>query len=444
MSESLKELKQIAAGCLEQARAKGAQEAAVRAYRVRDVSLQWRDGQVEKVTEATTRGLVVQLYVDGRYSAASSSDLRPEALVQFLEAQIALTRALAPDPFRTLPDPALYAGQAKLDLELADPRYESVTPERRRELAQALETGARSAKGSEHILSISTAVSDTRAEVVRLHSNGFAGERLDTSFALSAEASVKDPDGRRPEDWSAAGVRHLAELPDAAGEGRKAAERALARIGSRKAESAVLTLVLENRSAGRAVSALLGPLSAQSLQQKRSFLDGRVGQAVGSERLHILDDPHVKKGFGSRLWDGEGLAARPMPVFENGLLKNYYIDTYYGKKLGLPPTTAGSSNLAWRLGDKDQHALLAGIQDGIFVTGFLGGNSNGTTGDFSLGVQGFRIRKGVLAEPVGEMNIAGNQNDFWKRLVAVGNDPYPYSALRTPTLVFEGVQFAGA
>ena len=77
------------------------------------------------------------------------------------------------------------------------------------------------------------------------------------------------------------------------------------------------------------------------------------------------------------------------------------------------------------------------------VTGFLGGNSNGTTGDFSLGVQGFRIRRGQIAEPVGEMNISGNHLDFWKRLVAVGNDPWPYSSLRTPTLVFEGVQFAG-
>jgi PmbA protein len=77
------------------------------------------------------------------------------------------------------------------------------------------------------------------------------------------------------------------------------------------------------------------------------------------------------------------------------------------------------------------------------VTGFLGGNSNGTTGDFSLGVRGFAIRGGRLAEPIGEMNVSGNHLELWKRLAAVGDDPYPYSALRTPTLVFEGVQLAG-
>ena len=109
----------------------------------------------------------------------------------------------------------------------------------------------------------------------------------------------------------------------------------------------------------------------------------------------------------------------------------------------MAPTTGGPSNVVWTLGDKDQAALLAAMKEGILVTGFLGGNSNGLTGDFSLGVQGFRVRGGKIAEPVGEMNISGNHLDLWKKLAAVGNDPYPYSSMKTPTLVFEGVQFAG-
>ena len=109
----------------------------------------------------------------------------------------------------------------------------------------------------------------------------------------------------------------------------------------------------------------------------------------------------------------------------------------------MAPTTAGASNLVVKLGTKGQDALLADMKDGIFVTGFLGGNSNGTTGDFSLGVQGFRVRSGKIAEPISEMNISGNHLEFWKKLAAVGNDPYPYSPIRVPTIVFEGVQFAG-
>jgi PmbA protein len=109
----------------------------------------------------------------------------------------------------------------------------------------------------------------------------------------------------------------------------------------------------------------------------------------------------------------------------------------------MAPTTGGRSNLKWALGKTSQKELLADAGDAILVTGFLGGNSNTTTGDFSFGVQGFRVRGGQIAEPVSEMNISGNHLQIWKRLVAVGNDPYPYSSLYSPTLVFEDVAFAG-
>jgi PmbA protein len=437
------ELYATADRCVEVAKAKGAREVAARAYKVRDVSVQWRDGQIEKIGEATTRGVGLQLYVDGRYAAITSSDLRPDALERFIADGVAMTKTLAPDPFRALPDPALYAGQAAVDLQLEDPAYATVSPEQRRRLAQELENAARAVKGADAILSVTTGFSDTRAESVRVHSNGFRGARVDTSFWTSAQVSVKDGDGRRPEDYSAAGVRFLGELPAAATVGREAAERALGRLGAKKGASAVLTMAVESRAAGRLVGFLLGPLGAQALQQKRSFWEGRQGSLVASDKLTLLDDPLLPKGFGSRLFDGEGLAAKRLPLFEKGVLRSYYVDTYYGKKLQMAPTTAGTSNAAWALGDKGKDALLAEMKDGVLVTGFLGGNSNGTTGDFSLGVQGYRVRDGRIAEPVAEMNIAGNHLELWKRLAAVGNDPYAYSTLRTPTLVFEGVQFAG-
>ena len=436
-------MREIAHACVKTAKAKGASEVAARGYKVRDVAVQWRDGKLEQITESTTRGIGLQLYVDGRYSSVSTSDLRPKALEAFIADAVAMTRTLVADPFRSLPEPALYAGQAAVDLKLADPAYTTVTPEMRRELSKELEDAARSVKGAEAILSVTTGFSDTRSESVRVHSNGFEGGRVDTSFWTSAQVTVKDGDGRRPEDWSAAGVRFVGEMPAVAEIGREATRRALARMGASKADSAVLPMAVDARAAGRLVGALLGTLGGQAIQQKRSFLEGKLGTVVGSPKLTLADDPLVVKGLGSRLFDGEGLAARRMPIFESGVLKSYFIDTYYGRKLKMAPTTGGSSNGAWALGDKPQAALLADMKEGILVTGFLGGNSNGTTGDFSFGVNGYRVRNGQLAEPVSEMNISGNQAELWKRLVAVGDDPYPYSAGRTPTLVFEGVQFAG-
>jgi PmbA protein len=422
---------------------KGANEAAAGAYRARHVEVAWRDGRVEKVTEATTRGLGLDLYVDGRYASVSTSDLRPDALERFVEDSVALARTLAPDPHRRLPEPELYRGRPDVDLELEDPTYGELEASARRHMAERAEAAAREVPGAEKILSVTTSASDTRAESALVQTNGFEGTKRGTDFWVGAEVTVKDPDGRRPEEYGASGGRFRAAVEPPEVVGRRAAERALARVGSVKGESAVLPMAVENRAAGRLVAALLGPLAAASVQQRRSYLDGKIGAQVGSPLLDVLDDPLVPRGLGSRLYDSEGIAARRFPVFEKGTLRSYYVDTYYGRKLGMAPTTGRASNLTWALGDRTPAELLAAMGEGILVTGFLGGNSNGTTGDFSFGVRGFRVRRGRVAEPVGEMNVSGNHLELWKRLSAVGNDPYPYSAMCTPTLVFDGVQFAG-
>lgn len=437
------EFRKIARDAVQAAKTSGAQGVSARIAKVREVAVQWRDGQIEQVTESTTRGLGLSLYVDGRFSSVSTSDLRPEAIPPFIEEAVAMTRTLSEDPFRTLPDPDLYADRPTLDLEFADSDHGSLTAARRRELARAVEDAARDVPRADRILSVTTSASDSRSEMFRMTSNGFEGERIDTSFWLSGSVTVQDEDGRRPEDGDFAGGRFLRDMGDPVRVGRSSSERALARLGATKVPSGVMTMVLDNRTAGRLVSALLSPLAASAIQQRRSFLEGRAGEGVGSPLLHLTDDPLIPKGFGSRHFDGEGISSRRLPLFENGALRNYYVDTYYGKKLKMAPTTGSASNLDWRLGSKSQAELIEAAAFGVFVTGFLGGNSNGTTGDYSLGIQGFMIRKGEIAEPVSEMNISGNQLDLWKRLVGIGNDPYELSPLRTPTLVFEGVSFAG-
>ncbi len=442
-----RELLALAETAVRIAKEKGAQGVAAGAGKSREVEVQWRDGALEKITEATSRSVGLQLYVDGRYSSLGTSDLRPEALERFIADAVTLTRTLSPDAHRTLPDPKWYEGVAAIDLELEDPEYGSVTAEMRLREARELEEACRAQRPfgkSPEILSVTTSVSDSLSIGARVHSNGFLGTRRQTSFWTSASATLKDPDGRRPEESGFGGARRVHERPPVADVARQAMERAAGRLGAKKPESAVLPLVLENRVAGRLLGSFLGPASASSLQQKRSVFEGKLGTQIASDKLTIIDEPFVKRGFGSRLWDGDGIAARRFPIVEDGILKNLYVDWYYGRKLGMDPTAGGMSNLEWRYGDRGERELLRDVKDAILVTGFLGGNSNGTTGDFSFGVQGFRVRGGERAESVSELNMSGNHMDVWRRLVAVGNDPYPYSAARTPTLVFDAVQFAGA
>ena len=433
----------IAQSCIAMAKSSGAGDASARAYRVRDVSLDYRDGKVEKISESTTRGVSIQLYVDGRYSSASTSDLRPDALKTFINDSVALAKAIQADPFRTLPDPELYKGQSAVDLQLEDPKYSAVTADEGRKVAKEMHDAARGIKGNEAILSVTSSFSSNLVENWMVTSNGFSGSNRGTSFFVSAQVSAKDSDGRRPEEFDYAGSRVWSGLVDPSAVGVRAAQRTLSRLGAKKSETNAMTVLVDNRAGGRLIGMLGTALMGFSLQQKRSFLEGKLGQPVVSPIVSITDDPLVPKAFGSRKFDGEGIAAKPRVIFEDGVLKAYYIDTYYGRKLKMDPTSGSTSNLTWKLGAKSQKELMADAKDALLITSFIGGNSNSGTGDFSVGVVGFRVRDGVIAEPVSEMNLSGNHLEFWKKLIAVGNDPFPYSSMRTPTLVFENVSVAG-
>ncbi len=204
-----------------------------------------------------------------------------------------------------------------------------------------------------------------------------------------------------------------------------------------------MPMIVENKMAGSSLGPLISALNGSSIQQKQSFLIGKKGEKIGSGLMSILDDPFIVSGRGSRLFDSEGMATKKMPIVENGILKNYYIDTYYGKKLEMEATTGGTTNLVFMPGEKDLEGLLAEIDRGILVTGFNGGNSNGATGDFSYGIEGFLVEKGKLIQPVAEMNITGNFKQLWNDLVAVGKDVDISRSWRLPSLVFDNVDFSG-
>ncbi|HEY2517074.1 MAG TPA: TldD/PmbA family protein [Polyangiaceae bacterium] len=440
----MSDLLDLAGKVVEIARAKGADAARAGAHRTREVEVTWRDGKIENVSEATTRGVWVDLFVDGRFSEVSTSDLRTDALARFVADSVAMARALEKDPFRGLPDRKLYDGRSTADLQVRDPSHEEVTPEQRRLEAQSLEAAARAVEGGSAIVSVTSHVSDKLVESGRAASDGFQGACARTTFNKSVSIACKDADGRRPEDGSWGSARFRADLPSTAQVARDAVLRATGRLGAKKIETSKLTMIVEPRAARRLTTSLLGPMSGGALQQKQSYLDGQLGKRVGSTHFTLVDDPLLPKGLESFPYDSDGFAGKKRTMVEGGILRAYYIDDYYGRKLKTAPTTGEPTNLVFGLGTRGLEALQAEAKEAILVTSFLGGNSNGTTGDYSFGVAGYRIRGGKRAEPVTEMNVAGNQRELWMHLAAVGNDPYVYSGVRAPTLVFEGVTFAGA
>lgn len=436
------ELETIANRTLEGALTRGADGVRVSAFRSRDVAVTYRKGKPDRIVESARRGISLHLYIDGRYTTCSTNDLRDDAVDSFLDRAIAFCRAMEPDPFRVMPDPSLYEGRPDLDLRLHDPAVPGITPDERNAWAAAAESAALEAAGS-NVIQAETTWEDGEGDSVQIHSNGFSGSRRGTSVSGWAEVSLQDEGDKRPEGGWGASTRWRNDMPGPEEVGTKAAEEARVRLGAGKVETGRMTMVLDNRAVRRLLGYLLSAVSGQALQQKRSFLEGARDQPFGSALLDLWDDPFIPAGLSSRLWDGEGITARKMPIFEGGVFRNFYVDTYYGKKLEMSPTTGGGSNLVITPGAKSFAELVADVPRGILVRGFIGGNSNSTTGDFSVGVYGTFIENGELTRPVAEMNLAGNHRELWKRLVAAGNDPWIYGSVRVPTLVFDDVQFTG-
>jgi PmbA protein len=267
--------------------------------------------------------------------------------------------------------------------------------------------------------------------------------RQGTHFSRSVQVTLIDQDGRRPMGWAYTVRRHQAELEAASAIVDRARDMALRQLGAGKLATGKYTLVVDRQSVPRLLGAFLGPLSGAALQQKRSLWDGKLGERIASPLLTIVDEPHKIRGLGSALWDGDGFATHRRAIIEAGVLKTYLIDDYYARKMGVEPTGGSTHNFEWALGTRDADGLVADVGEGVYIDRFLGGNSNGTTGEISMGCAGRVIRGGRLCEPVAEVNLAGHFGEIWQSLVAVGNDPDPNGSAAAPTCVFEGIQLSG-
>ncbi|MFZ5476128.1 MAG: TldD/PmbA family protein [Myxococcota bacterium] len=435
----MSDLLKFAQEAVEKGKAAGAQGVWASASKSRSVDFQHRDGKLEKVQESASRGLNVQVWVDGRYSSASTTDFA--RLDGFLAEVIALTRALQPDPARELPDPKLFEGRAAVELELTDPAVAAVTEdERLAALAEMDQVG----HGHSSVLSVTTGWSTEETWQAMASSNGFAGTHAGTQCWYGCDVTVKDEGDKRPEGWHWVGGRWRAGLPAPKAVAEEALQNAILRLGATKGPTRKGLLIVDPRAGGNLVNRLLSAANAQSVQQGRSFWADRIGKKAVSDKLTVTDDPLLVRGLASRLFDGEGIAAKAMPVIDKGALANLYVDTYYGKKASMSPTTGSPSNRVIAPGKRDLAAVLGAAKQAVYVTSWLGGNHDPTTGDFSLGLRGHLVEKGKVGAPIGEMNVTGNLIDLFAGLVEVGNDPWPYASLRTPTLVFDGVSFSGA
>lgn len=432
--------KKLAQWAMDYALKNGCQAVKLVLYSDSNTSFDLRDAKMDKLQQASESGLSMSLFVDGRFGYYSTNRLDKKELEAFITNGIESTRYLAEDDARALPDASRYYKGGKPDLQLFDNKIYTVNPDDKVAVARA---AAEEVLGKDdRIISVGTSYNDGEKAVYRLTSNGFEGESKSTWFSVSADIAVKGEGEARPSSYWYESALFYDKLPKS-GIGAQALERVLKKLGQKKAASGKYTMVVDPMNAGNLLDPMLSALYGESLQQKNSFLLDRLNTKVGADVLNLMDEPHIIGAKGARYFDSEGVATERRPIFENGVLKTYFIDTYNSRKMGVAPTINSPSLLVLKPGNKNIDGLVADVQKGILVTGFNGGNCNSSSGDFSYGIEGFLIENGKLTQPVNEMNVTGNMITLWASLVAVGNDPRMSSSWRIPSLVFEGVDFSG-
>lgn len=425
---------------IKEARRQGASASEVSVSMEQGLSTTVRQGEVETVEFNRDQGFGITLYVGQSKGSASTTGSGDEAIRETVAAALAIARHASQDEFAGLADATLMARELP-DLDLYHPW--SITPEQAIEQALSCESAAfdfdariRNADG--------TSLNTHQGCRAYGNSNGFIGGYCSTRHSLSC-VMIAESEGQMQRDYFYDVNRIGEALIDPQTIGRRAAERAVRRLGARPIPTCEVPVLFAPELATGLFSHFIAAISGGNLYRKASYLEDALGQTLFPEWLSLDERPHIPRALGSASYDGDGLATYAKPFVENGRLISYVLSTYSGRKLGMPSTAnaGGVHNLFVSHGEEDQAALLRRMGRGLLVTELMGQGLNLVTGDYSRGAGGYWVENGEIQFPVQEVTIAGNLRDMFRQIVAIGCDIETRGNVRTGSVLIERMMVAG-
>jgi len=452
------DLESLAADVVALATKAGATDAEAVAREGDEFSVNVRMGEVETLKDSGSRGLGLRVFLGSRSASTSTSDLTAEGIRQLVEGALALAKVTEEDPFTGLPEAGEF-GALTDDLHLYSDDVYSLSGEQRIAWARRAEAAA---------LAVDTRLTNSdggsfdaaTGRKVLANSRGFVGGYQSSYAGVSAAPVAMDANGTMQRDgwWSSA--RCLAHLESPESIGKEAARRALRRLGARRVATQRVPIVFAPEVARSLVGSIFEAASGDAIWRSASFLAGKLGEKIAATNLTIIDDhtmllPSGMGGFGTSPFDGEGLPSRRTVVVEAGILRNYLLNSYTARKLGMKSTHnasrglagtpgIGCGNLYIEPGTQTAEQIIADVPAGLYVTGLMGFGVNTVTGDYSRGATGLWIENGALTYPVEEVTIAGNLAEMFQNVTAIGSDLEFRGAVASPTLRIDGMTIAGA
>lgn len=411
--------------------------------------VQVRLGALEDVARSEGEDIGLRVFVGQRSATISSSNMNPEILSGLVARAIDMAREAPEDPYAGLaPEERLLKGDLP-DLDADDGL--DPEPEALRAAALECEDAARAVPGVTN--SEGAGASAGRSIFALATSHGFAGVKSASGYGISASVLAGEGDAKeRDYDWSSS--RHHADLDNASAVGKRAGERAVGRVNPGTVKSGRMPVIFDPRVGSSLIGHLLGAIGGSAIARKTSFLLEYLGERLFDSSISIIDDPHRKRGLGSRAFDGEGLPTARRAIIDHGVLTGWLMESASARQLGLEPTGHASrgvsgapgvstSNVHLDGGSVSVAELIGNIAHGVYVHELAGQGVNPVTGDYSRGAAGFLIENGAIAGPVSEFTIAGNLKDMFAAMTAADDLEFIRST-NVPTLRIDGMMIAGA
>jgi len=417
-----------------------------------ELEVKVRLGEPELIKEAGSRALGLRVLKDQRAAVTYTSDLTTAGLERLARDSVELASLAEPDPIAALPAREEMARDVA-DLDLWDEGVLSL------DVAEGIR---RARAGEAAALAFDKRVTNSDGAVFGrtvgasafATSAGFSGSLRGTHVSFAVEPLCDDADGKKRNGsfWTAS--RFAAGLADAEQVGLEAARRTVAKLGARKIPTGAAPVIFSPDAARGLLGQLAGVMSGGAVWRRSSYLAGREGTAVASPLVEVIDDPLLRRGPGSRPFDGEGLASRTNVLVSEGMLRTYLCDVYAARKLGRRSTGSaargiggsphvGVSNLILRAG-RTPAADLEEIDRALYVTDLMGFGFNSVTGDYSQGAGGFWIERGERAYPVTEITVSANFDELWKGIDAVGDDLDTRTSVQCPSFRVASMMIAGS
>lgn len=413
-------------------------------------------GQVEQLSQSGNKGIGVRVIDGGRTGYAYTSDFSEASLDKTVQVALELAQVATPDPNRALPELQPIPDE---DLEIFDPTLASVTTEAKVALAKKAEEVA---KYDSRVFHAQSNYGDFISSVYLANSNGFAGSYTRTGAYTYVFSTARDENsGDQASGFGLAFSNFYNEI-DPVKIGEEAAHRATLTLGAESLPTQTMSVVFDPMIMAQLLAYLGAALNAQSMQRGRSFLMGKMGQEVGSDKVTLLDSGRLKRGLASAPFDAEGVPTSATRLIDEGVLQGVIYDTYTARQAGVGVRSTGNakrgsyralpslgaSNFYLQPGIKTHDEIIAGVEKGLYVTRIMQtGGINATTGDCSMAASGQLIENGKLTRPVNGVTVATTLPELLQNVVEVGSNlvTVPFAgAISTPTVRVDNMTVGGA